>query len=308
VVRVVIYNQAGEAVSHLLNAPADGVFTTVEIRQGDAETVYANSDEPLKIIIKGVGVAYSAGNTETVVEWDCKNNAGQKLSQGIYYIKVEQTDTYGHINGYGTTIQLFNMENYIEARIFNSSGELVRVVRQENTLASGGLSLKIADTFAFQQQGPKMGIIYGNNITDIIEWDGKNSRGETVSSGTYEVQVVAKNIEGKTVVASKTVVVLKQDPGEIIGKVKITPNPSRSGADAVFSWEDTSSGEMFIRIYNMAGGLVKTLAIQKSAGFAQWDKKNHIGEKIGPGIYTCLIEARSNGFTQRKILKIGILK
>jgi hypothetical protein len=59
-----------------------------------------------------------------------------------------------------------------------------------------------------------------------------------------------------------------------------------------------------IKIYDFLGKLVRTIEVNNSNGIAKWDIKNDHGEKVGSGIYFCVIEDGRG----KKIEKIAIIK
>jgi len=68
------------------------------------------------------------------------------------------------------------------------------------------------------------------------------------------------------------------------------------------------AGIIKIKIYNIAGELVKHMTGDLSSGSLQWDMKTDNGKYVARGIYICLIEARnSEGYRDNRILKISIL-
>ena len=58
--------------------------------------------------------------------WYVDNDASQMLNSGLYYMKFEQKDEYGHSNIMIEEIHVIRVEEYVELNIFNSGGELVR--------------------------------------------------------------------------------------------------------------------------------------------------------------------------------------
>jgi hypothetical protein len=111
--------------------------------------------------------------------------------------------------------------------------------------------------------------------------------------------------------SAKTVVLLREQK-DYLKNLKILPNPY--GMDAgfnpvVFRWDcGTETGSAVLKIYNVAGELVKTLRarLEDPAGIA-WDTYVKTGERAGRGIYVCVLETRnSGGYINRKTERLAI--
>ncbi|MDD5528913.1 MAG: FlgD immunoglobulin-like domain containing protein [bacterium] len=77
--------------------------------------------------------------------------------------------------------------------------------------------------------------------------------------------------------------------------VKISPNPFTSNANVCYSIEKKENVQ--VGIYDIAGKLVKQLVNgEQDAGShtAYWDGKNDLGNKIGAGIYFCVVNSGSH--------------
>jgi len=296
---------ASEAVS----AP---VTSVVYYAKGVTNPEVISSNSEFEIRLPRVETPSTFGNGSTSYYWDATNAQSQEIDGGVYYVKIDTKDAYGHITTIIKDITVMRVEEYVELNIYNSAGEIVRSIREEKKTSGGAVTLnELGGKLIFTKEGGEQFIKYGNNIGDYIYWDGKNQEGEIVSSGIYEVQVILKNAESGIVSeASKTVTVLRE--GKVyIEELKAVPNPYVKGSGGIirFEWtlQGAEAGTVTIRIYNVAGELIKRLEGYLAAGAINWDLKTEDGNDATRGIYIAVMEAKnSEGYKDRKIIKFAI--
>ena len=172
---------------------------TVEGKESEVVT----NKQVLEIFMGGLETPESIGTGHTVFEWGATNNAMQDITNGAYYIKIEQKDEYGHSNVLIKEIQVIKIEEYVEVNIYNSGGELVRVIKENRSSSTDRVSLKIDDMLIIDKNGSDLSLVYGEGVGEYIRWDGLNNQGKAVSSGTYEIQVIVKNVQGQTIGQAK---------------------------------------------------------------------------------------------------------
>jgi flagellar hook assembly protein FlgD len=306
------YNEAGELVKVIATSPVSAEFTSAYMLvSGTAVDLYDPSDGTLQFSLPGLrgpGQESGAGMTFT---WNGTTNANQVVAPGNYYIKVSTTDTYGHVETKIENLQILYIQEYVEVNIYNSAGELVRRLQAPYNGASV-VSLGVDDVL---QVGKDMSnIIIGYSPGNSVQWDGKNNEGETVSSGTYEMQVVIQTSQGTRIMASKTVVVLNASVKDIISEVKLIPNPvvvtDSSSKKVVFRWAASGDGTAVIHIFNKTGELVRILnsTIADGVSGISWDLTTSEGNDVSSGIYVCVIRAlQDSGGTETKIVKMAVI-
>jgi hypothetical protein len=96
------------------------------------------------------------------------------------------TDTFGAKVGLIEEVQLIRVDRYTRISIYNSAGELVRRMEVPQ-VDSNIVNLKVDDTFFISNDSTSTTIKFGD--TGALQWDGKNSMGTLVGSGTYEIFV-----------------------------------------------------------------------------------------------------------------------
>jgi flagellar hook assembly protein FlgD len=315
IITLSVYNEAGERVKVIASTTADAPVSSLEFYiEGTTTTTSAISyGSGLDIYLRNVETAQTEGTGVTIFTWKAINEQSQLIDQGVYYIKVETTDPYGHTSTFIKDITVVRVEEYVELNIYNNAGELIRKIKQKKTGLTPSVKLDLQDTIYLSKTQNNILIQYGPGVGENIVWDGKNQEGEIVSNGVYEVQVIIKTQEGTVLEASKKVVVLREDK-IYFDTVKAYPNPATTNLEnfpyMTFEWTlaGAETGEISIKIYNIAGELVRHITGDLSAGSLQWDMKTDNGKFVARGIYICIIEGRnSEGYRDMKILKVGIL-
>ena len=315
VLRIAVYNQAGEMVRLLADTPASKIVGPEDYYvNGEKKTTMTNLDA-LSFVFTGLETPSTLGAGVSSFFWYAQNSADQTVENGVYYLKVEQTDAYNHTTSYVKSVTVMRTYDYVVLSVFNSAGETVRMIRQDRPMASDKVTLSVADPVYVGEGGSgKVIISYGTDPGDNVSWDGKNEKGIMVNSGNYEIQIIVVKADGKSYESSKTVTVLRNEKN-FLKSVKAYPNPVKKdlyGArNVVFIWDASGeTGEMRISIYNISGERVRMINTPLEFGGAFWGlETNDKGTKASYGIYICMFEATSeSGQLQRKKLKLAVME
>lgn len=332
VLTINLYNEAGELVRTVAHTRTSNIITGAGIyvkNQGAADSEYALTNnvatsQMMRLYFPGTETPDTVGLGYSDFYWYVDNDASQMLNSGLYYMKFEQKDEYGHSNIMIEEIHVIRVEEYVELNIFNSGGELVRKVREYRTPSSQRVSLAIKDILVIEKDGSMISIPYGTGVNDLIKWDGLNNLGKAVSSGTYEIQVVVKTADNKYIEATKTVVILNEGK-KYLDDIKIIPNPytaqdKKDGRELVITWSagTANNGETTVKIYNMAGELVKSfnaemqisfMGINTGMGGVSWNMRTASNDYIASGYYLVVVETKNDeGYIDRKVEKLAIKK
>jgi hypothetical protein len=241
------------------------------------------------ILIPGVEIPETQGQGSTMFSWEGKNDQGQFVETGPYFLKVEQADAYGHVTTITKDINIMDGREYVELNVFNGAGELIRTQRQYGAGYSGfTLSIDVPDLISIKPGGSSnVTIKYTNNAADVLTWDGRTSAGMLVSNGIYEIQIIVKDDIRGTASTAKSVMVLRESD-TVLGNLSIAPNPYTKSNQAsggmeirwdfgAPAWQPNyayaASGHIRIMILDVAGGLVRELAGDLSTGMIKWDTK-----------------------------------
>jgi len=288
-------------------------MTDVEFIVGeDKDAGVLPTNEMMEIYMPGIETPLTFGKGGTTFDFEAVNDQGQGISAGAYYIKIEQVDAYGHADVFIKNLTVIEVEKYVELRVFNNAGEIVRTIRDYNADTANQLKMNVEPSYLISKDtGGQIDVFYNDN-GNYIMWDGKNESGYAVSSGTYELQVIVKTEQNDVVQASKRVVIM-YEPKEFLSGARVYPNPfiSAGAQEAVIEWNFTGSietGSISIAIYNIAGELVKKLRVPLEDESVKWDGRNTGGETVAHGYYIIVMEGvNSEGHVNRLKLKMAVM-
>lgn len=250
--------------------------------------------------------------------WDGTNDNGQQIGNGVYYIKVTVTDEYGHIETTTKEVQLLRIEEYTRISIYNTAGEVMsRLVMPSVQVSS--IDLSGMDDILYVGGGAVAPIKYGNGLS--MNWDGTNFDGETVSNGIYEIVVETKTSTGFTTVAAKTVTVLSTqgdsfltDPTGALKYPKTYPNPyviddTIANPSVAIDWFAAVPGTIEVRIYNMAGELVRRLKGDLAVKPLTWDFTTQSGEAVSSGLFVIVVRGvTDDGRRETAVVKFAVIR
>ncbi len=317
VMNISVYNEAGELVKTIVSTTTSQEAQQVQLLlNGNQATVVApGSGTPLTIKVPGLETPDQQKNGYASFTWDGTNSAGQDVTNGTYYIKETTTDPYGHSDIITKQITAINEDQYVQVNIFNSAGELVQTITAPYN-GSGQVSLSISNStgsnnyvFGIGKGAPA--IVIGYTTTGLnVPWDGKNAQGNYLQSGVYEVQLVVKTNQGISIKASKSITLLNEGNTDVLGTIKSLPNPyiGDTSTPLIFTWQPSANGAIKIKIYNIAGELVRTLVGDLGAASINWDLKSVGGQTVSSGTYICVVEGVDTiGNKTRKIVKLSAI-
>jgi flagellar hook assembly protein FlgD len=306
-----VYNEAGELVKVIANTTTSQEAQQVQllVNGSQSNVVSPGSGNALTILLPNVETPDQQKTSGSTFSWDGTNSGGQDVANGAYYIKETTTDPYGHTDIITKPITVINSSQYVQVNIFNSAGELVATMSEPNPTGEQ-MVLQVNNVVSVGSEAQPIGIAYTTSGASFITWDGKNSQGDYVESGVYEVQMVVKTEQGQSVVASKSVTILDEGAADVLGTVKSLPNPyTGNGTTPLkFTWQPSADGTIKIKIYNIAGELVRTLVGDLGAAAINWDLKGVGGQSVSSGTYICVVEGvDNNGNKKTKIVKIAAI-
>jgi len=313
VVSIDVYNTAGERVRAITKEMVSAKFSEKKVlllnESGSEVTVFNPETDKVSVALVGIE-SINQGSPVSLYEWDGKNDNGANLSSGSYYIKVSVADDYGGVETKVLDVNLLRMREYVRINIFNSAGELVKRIEKER-VTEETISLDLDDTFIIGKNGTVANINYAPGETEY--WDGTNADGIYVTSGVYQVQVEVKSAEGYSVFAAKEITVINEGEKDVLGNISVYPNPfvtsKAKQMKVTFAWTEMAEGTVTIRVYNMAGEVIKGLRARINDGKVDWNLKTSGGADVAPGYYPCLVEAvKDTGARERKIVKVAVIK
>jgi flagellar hook assembly protein FlgD len=319
------YNEAGEKVKIIAQTMVNSnditdFQTLVTDPSGTtlaAGQVFDPAAGPLVLRFTGIWTPSTLGAAYVDFPWDGKNQNAQDVSQGIYYIKISVTDAYGHVETNIQEIQLLKSAGLVRVSIYNAAGELVRRIEDPN-VPSANVGLDVPDVV--QVGGGATATIKVSDTQSVI-WDGKNATGETVESGIYEVQLEAQKGNAFEIIESKTINVLElkgasmlTDPADPKLFPKVYPNPlvvdgSAANQAVTIEWYSSAAGGVIVKIYNIAGELIRQFDANMANKSVQWNLTSNGGNSVSGGTYVVLLQAKSaDGRTETRYTKFSVIR
>ncbi|MCX8092722.1 MAG: T9SS type A sorting domain-containing protein [Candidatus Goldbacteria bacterium] len=307
------YNEAGERVKLIKQTSINNPVSVVEI----LNSIFNPAEGPLVISIPGIWTPEQMGSDIHRIDfvWDGYNENGQKIGQGVYYIKISVIDPYGHVETAVKEVTLIRTDEYIRLNIYNSAGELV--VRLEKTeVVSDLLDINLIKDIIYLNKGVKYDFNLGGN--NFISWDGKTGHGKIIANGLYEIQVQIKTSQGIDKVVSKTVTIFVLDGDEVLMDPnnpdvypKLYPNPviiEDEDTKQTIEWYKSFPGEINIKIYNINGELINEIKGDLNSKFITWNLKTRGGLFVSSGLYILVLQAKKiTGEIEREIIKSSVI-
>lgn len=259
-VRVSVYNEAGEVVKEILMRKFSQPIDNVTV---GGDSIISSLKDTVAVLFHGLVVG----------TWDGTNGNNNPVSNGNYVIKVDNIDNMGVVESISQWVTVNRNMMQVLVVIYNSAGEEVRhlyaVTEDSGSLVSG---VQVSTDVLQPGEGPvepgdvREAAIVLSNGTAII-WDGRNDDGHIVSNGQYYIEVRSNDGKGgeQSIVRSITV---DSRGGDGVA-VKAMPNQITSMHPfTIFDTDPPGSIRLKVTIYATTGEKVVTLA--GLAGELEW--------------------------------------
>lgn len=235
-----------------------------------------------------------ADGLEEIETGDGRADAGDFYVQGNVFSPSSTPNSNGYVGGFtGVTVQNISAGSSTMTADFSisSSGTIILQV-DPSSLDFGDLGKSSSKTMTFRAYNSGGGTLSGT-ISDNRNWITVSSTSFEGNDNTISVTVetdgltesptpytgtvtVTSNGGTKTVEVSVTVI-----PTGVVGY----PQPFSHSRHASLTFWGTSVAHAKIKIYTLAGELVKTLDETYGASKVSWDGRNDKGAKVAGGIY-----------------------
>ena len=297
-VRINVYNESGEVVKTILLKQYSQPIQSVSLQSSN--TLVSINDK-INIVYQG----------QVIGTWDGTDNNGQEVTNGKYYIKIDNVDTNGVATSVTQVAMVARHLAHITLNIYNDVGEVVRhldsVLADAMTLATGvNLSANVISP-SYQQGGinSTLTLTLSNGMT--VVWDGRNDGGQIVQNGQYFVEMQSTDGQGGASTITKQVSVDHGGLSLTGTPVVVYPNPDSQRVNGpLIQFLGAPGLTLRISIYTIAGELVQGgITGQAGSGQAAWDFS---GRGIASGLYLADIEMTdSQGGFQRQVTRIVIV-
>jgi hypothetical protein len=278
-----VYNQAGEKVRSIFGGRAGELPLGINV----AGNAFFEGSGPLALGLPGFFVSRTA--TYASLSWDFLNDAGQLVQGGTYTIKAQYTDPFGVVTVLTKTIEVLAQPESDILSIFNSAGELVWS-RNLSSTASPIVNISLPSgnaTFApsYDAAGNAQSLLWvtgtdSTGATQTYGWNGRNSNGQPVASGSYMMQLSEQGAGGSKILVTRSFPILDAYAGQSLAGSVIAPNPAPATASSVLvvypdapnatakaslysldgsllaqAWDLQGSGRIWVDCHNLAGGI-----------------------------------------------------
>ncbi|HJT23687.1 MAG TPA: hypothetical protein VJ873_03880, partial [bacterium] len=293
-VKVGVYNEAGELVKIINITQFSQPVNSIALEG-------SNTISTLNGANNAVTVYY--GNVPIGV-WDGTTSQGQPISNGTYYIKVDNIDNAGVVTSVTQQAVVSRVLAQVTIKIYNEAGEVMRQLYTYTDdlgnalINSVSLSNNVITPDSTGTQPGAVTMVDNQGVT-LARWDGRADDGNIVSNGTYYMEFRVSEGNGEQTVIVKTI--------SVIGHTKVTsvfvePNVLTE-QHSVATFQAPYGMSMSIRVYDVAGELVAKVQSSPGAGVVTWD-----ASKLASGFYLAVVDLRDGaGHNQgQKILKLSV--
>jgi hypothetical protein len=293
VIEVGIYNSAGELIEQfpVQNLPGQGL---------DIELA---PNAPITSLSSAVTLMV---NGQPVVSWNGTNADGTPVSNGQYYIKVDQVNS-GVVTSETQPIVVNRALAHMTVNVYNEAGEIVAHLLSQTTDAPGTIISSVSlSTDVVQPHGSgadsQVTVKTGGGQV-LAVWNGCNDQGQALSGGTYYIEINDQTGFGNDSEITEPVAVLA--PASNGGVIVAKPNEAPASQPLItFSDNDATSVTLKVSVYDLAGELVKKVVGSPGANEAVWDTTSYAS-----GIYIARVSAfdSANQARGEKILRILVI-
>jgi len=292
-VSVAVYDEAGELVkkiwTQLLSQPVNSY-----VLQNNTLT---NLEVQTDVVASGV----------TIAAWDGTNQAGDPVSNGAYYLKVENIDSKGVVTSGIQTVVVSRAIAKIQMNVYNAVGELVRhlfnYTDDPNNASLSDIKLSSSTLLASVSGGNAVTITTAP-VPLNMSWDGRSDSGAMVTSGHYMIAVNWTNGTGVETSISRGILVQTGNSAPV--SLWAQPNILKGGMTTTTIFAQTSvPSTLKVRLYDVAGELVKTYQ-----GVAGTNQVALDVTGLASGYYLALVDLLdANGnFNARQATHIAVLR
>ncbi|HJT22962.1 MAG TPA: hypothetical protein VJ873_00180, partial [bacterium] len=294
-VKVDVYNEAGELVKQIAVTQFTEAITSLQWPQG---TTLSSVGQTLSL--------YSLGHL--IGQWDGNNSTGDPVSNGTYYVKLDNSDSSGVVSSITQEVTVSRTLSRVTVNVYNEAGEVVRQLYSSEAdatsqnLASAQISGDMIDLGAVGGTGLPafVTLTLANGVT--LSWDGHSDNGNWVSDGRYFVEVHAVN---GAVNATQTYTINVRGGGAS-GTFFAQPNRLDSNqTTTLFRVLASTALTVQARVYDLAGERLATVVGQPGTNQVSWNSAG-----LASGLYLAELEARDgNGkIFGKQIVKVLVVR
>ena len=256
-VKIGVYNAAGELIKQISVQELSQQILSIQLLQTPTITSLH-------------GVVYVDVHGQQVATWDGTNSNGQPVSNGEYYIKVDNIDSHGVDTSVTETVTVNRGIAQVVVDIYNSAGEIVRhLYSYEDDPGNTSLTDVELSTSVLKPTVGGSGsdsVVYITSPTGMsLTWNGTADNGAIVSNGRYMIEVHWTDGKGNESTITRGITV--ETGNSQVGTVVAAPNILTSGITSTSIQVNSPAMPYTLtaRLYDLAGELIKVSQGQTEA-------------------------------------------
>lgn len=248
-VHVAVYNEAGELVKEIW---------VKQLSQEIKDFNIATSPT----ITSVHGQVYLVWKGQQIATWDGTNKVGDPVTNGKYYLKVDNTDSLGVVTSVSQLVMVSRAIAKVSVNIYNEAGEVVKHLYSyvddpgNATLSDIQLSSSILRPSQTGKSNSTVAITSSNGTT--LTWDGTSDTGSIVTNGHYQVEVHLVDGKGGEQVITRGLVVQSDNSSITNGNVFAGPNVLKAGeTSTLIQVNSTVPYTLTASLYDVAGEKIR---------------------------------------------------
>jgi hypothetical protein len=246
---------------------------------------------------------------ERIATWDGTNGDGDPVSNGAYYVKIDNVDPYGVVSTVEKVVTVSRSIAKVAVNVFNEAGEIVRHLYgyADDPEKLSTMDVDFSTNLLQPTEGTPVpggtNVVYITSSTGMsLEWDGRSDSGAIVSNGHYDIEV--HYVDGKGGESAVTRGIVVQSTNERGETVYAQPNVLVDGqTTTTVKIDSTRAYTLKVQLYDVAGELIKTVTGVDGTNGTLLDVKG-----LASGLYIAVVELKDTDgkYAGRKITKIVI--
>ena len=276
-VKIGVYNAAGELIKQISVQELSEQIFSIQLLQTPTITSLN-------------GVVYVDVKGQQVATWNGTNADNQPVSNGEYYIKVDNIDSHGVDTSVTETVTVNRGIAQVVVDIYNAAGEIVRHLYSYED-DPGNVSLTDVE-LSTSVLRPTVGgsgtnsLVYITSPTGMsLTWNGTGDNGAIVSNGRYMIEVHWTDGKGNESTITRGITV--ETSGSPVGVVVAAPNILTSGITSTSIQVNSAAVPYTLtaRLYDMVGELIKVSQGQSGANQTTLDVQG-----LSSGVYFVVVD------------------
>jgi len=302
-VKIGVYNEAGELVKEILIEDFSQPIENIRLESSNVINNLHGEGSKVEIYY----------GTHLIGTWDGTNRDGNLVSNGDYYIKVDNIDMYGVVRSTTQRVVVDRSIYKATVLVYNEAGEVMRhlYAYMDDPGLAGVLSMQLSTSVikpSYEAAGGtpnEVTVMMSNGVT--VVWDGKSDAGIFVQSGQYFIEVNTVDGLGAQSTVVREISVQDANSREGIERVVAQPNVLNQANGYRVTFVSNTSMRLTLKasIYTLAGELVGVFQGGAGTNQVKWDASGVVS-----GLYLAVVEEvdAQGGRVSRQIQKIAVIR